>query len=195
MVSAQDFERDWWGDCTNTYGEETKQLVYARLMGMRFQDAGGPGPQFDLFGRSVLDLGGGPSSLLLKTVNAGQRTVVDPLEIPKWVYKRYMTAGIKLCRMHAEVFRTDPGIYDEVWIYNTLQHVDDPEQVLWTARKAAPFLRLFEWIDVPAHEGHPHELSQESLDLWIGDVGELWPLDGQGGCKGIAYVYVGPTTT
>jgi len=26
---AQRWEKDWWGNCTNTFGEETKQLLYA----------------------------------------------------------------------------------------------------------------------------------------------------------------------
>src|SRR5258708_2166182 len=32
--TAQDFEKLWWSDCTNTFGEEAKQLTYAHRMGL-----------------------------------------------------------------------------------------------------------------------------------------------------------------
>jgi len=66
---AQEWEFGWWGNCVNTYGEETKQLLYAARMGLTaFHDGKSPF-NFDLGGASVLDIGGGPSSLLLKCTN------------------------------------------------------------------------------------------------------------------------------
>ena len=32
-------------------------------------------------------------------------------------------------------------------------------------------LRIFEWVNIPPHEGHPHELTKKSLDEWIGQEG------------------------
>jgi len=61
----QDFEADWWGSCANTYGEESKQIVYARLMNLSPQNLDGHWPVYDIDGGSVLDIGGGPSSMLL----------------------------------------------------------------------------------------------------------------------------------
>ena len=28
------YEKDWWGDCCNTYNEEIKQFYYATIMGL-----------------------------------------------------------------------------------------------------------------------------------------------------------------
>lgn len=188
-VNAHDFEREWWGTCANTYGEETKQLVYAGLMELELRDRGGPGPTIDLERKSVLDLGGGPASLLLKTTNAERRTVVDPMSLPDWVLERYILAGIAFVPVPAETFRTYQP-YTEVWIYNVLQHVRDPRQVIEVAKASAPILRLFEWIDVPPYEGHPHELKRAELEQWIGGKGTIYDLD-NGGAVGTAFVFVG----
>lgn len=32
-------------------------------------------------------------------------------------------------------------------------------------------LRIFEWLDIPAHDGHPQELKKDLLDKWIGQPG------------------------
>ena len=76
--------------------------------------------------------------------------------------------------------------YDEVWIYNCMQHAIDPGAIISNAKRAAPVLRIFEWIDIPAHEGHPHELTEESLNSWIGKKGSVIQLN-QSGCYGKAY--------
>ena len=49
---------------------------------------------------------------------------------------------------------------------------------------AGKVLRLFEWIDIPAHEGHPHMLTKENLEMWIGQEGKTKVLDGENGCYG-----------
>jgi hypothetical protein len=167
-----DYELDFWGDCANTLGEELKQLVYARYMGLTVEP-GGPGPVINLKGKSVLDIGGGPVSLLLKCVNRGVCWVVDPGDYPVWVSERYEFTGIGYDCNAGEALMDDALIpqrtgWDEAWIYNVLQHVDDPELVLANARKAATLIRIFEWLDVPAYEGHPHELKADDLVSWLG---------------------------
>ena len=167
IETAQEFERVWWGDCANTFGEEAKQLTYAPLMGLINTPRDGKWPVYDLEGKSVLDLGGGPCSMLLKTVNGSTRVVVDPCSFPVWVGTRYAFSGITHLRESAEEFRTTER-FDECWIYNVLQHVVDPQRVIETATRYASVLRIFEWIDMPPAEGHPHTLKAHLLDEWIG---------------------------
>jgi hypothetical protein len=50
-------------------------------------------------------------------------------------------------------------------------------------------LRLFEWINIHPHEGHPIELTQKKLDEWIGKEGKIIML-ADSGCYGIAYYNV-----
>ena len=95
---AQRFEQDWWNDCLHTFGEETKQLTYANRMGLGSYEDDGRWPTYDLGGRSVVDIGGGPVSILLKCVNRGVSYVVDPCDYPEWVQARYDCAGVELRR-------------------------------------------------------------------------------------------------
>lgn len=173
------FEKEFWGDCANTYGEETKQFVYADRMGMVWNNY-----VIDLAGKSVLDIGGGPVSLLLKCVNFRMAGVIDPIEYPSWVYSRYATHRIRT--------RVQPGEeivsrgWDEVWIYNVLQHCRDPQKVIDKAKGAGKVLRIFEWIDFEPSPGHPHMLTEADLNEWIGGIGQTELLN-EKGCYGKAY--------
>lgn len=182
----QRFEADWWGNCANTFGEEAKQITYAHRMGLSAQNLDGHWPVYDIDHRSILDIGGGPVSLLLKCVNRGHGcTVMDPCQYPDWTRARYDEADIVLIPAAAEeMYLVDT--YDEAWIYNVLQHVRDPEKIIFNAFRAAPVIRLFEWVDTPAHLGHPHELTVALLSRALGGSGVVEHLD-ENGATGHAY--------
>lgn len=187
---AQAWEKDWWNLCLNTYFEEMKQLLYANRMGLvTTPDAKTP-YRFDLGGIKVIDIGGGPCSLLLKCVNV-QGAVIDPLDFPKWVLVRYQMANIHFRSMTAESLVIKG--FDEAWIYNALQHVKNPELVIANACRASNLIRLFEWIDTPPNEGHPNTLTEVELNSWLGGEGKVETFTGQHGCKGKAYYGIFPT--
>lgn len=188
-MKAQDWEKDWWGTCQNSYSEETKQLLYADRMGLVRCPDGKTPYRFDMKGISVLDIGGGPASLLLKCVNVNGK-VVDPLDFPKWVYDRYELAGIAYELVPGE--ELNEAGYDEVWIYNVLQHVEDPEKIIENAMKAAKLIRIFEWVGMKPSPGHK-TLSESDLNRWLGGEGKVEQLTGQNGCFGKAYYGVFPT--
>ena len=175
----QTFEAGFWGDCANTYAEETKQIAYARVMGLvpGTWEAGEAWPWWDLQGASVVDFGGGPTSLLLKCVGLGTAIVVDPCPYPDWVAARYEAHGVTLVPEMGEDF--SGGGFDEAWCYNVLQHVSDPRMVTESIKAAAPRRRVFEWIDVKPHPGHPHELKAHLLEEWYGAEGQVVLLDAQ----------------
>jgi len=177
----QHFEAGWWGTCVNTYGEETKQLAYAKLMGLDPGpwQAGNPWPVYDMSRKSVLDIGGGPVSMLLKCTNLGRAVVVDPCTYPGWVHHRYDTHGVEYVEMPAEDFDADGFVYDEVWIYNVLQHTISPEQIIRSARTVGKRLRIFEWVETESYLGHPHSLQVTDLQDWCGGLGRTVVLDDQ----------------
>ena len=181
-MSDYTFESNYWGDCCNTFDEDQKHYVYARYMGLTQV-----GYSFFLNNQSVIDIGGGPTSMLLKTVNLKNGLVVDPLSYPKWTHERYRAKGIEVSVMRGEDFAFDYiEKYDEAWIYNCLQHTDDPELIIKNALNAAKILRIFEWVDIPPHDGHPVELTKDKLDKWTGGVGQVITL-AESGCFGKAY--------
>lgn len=175
----QRWEAHWWGNCANTFGEQLLQQNYAGLMGL--DKLAGPKYSFDLQGKSVLDIGGGPVSLLLRCENPGRRrVVVDPCHFPQWVSERYRAAGIELLSMPAEEMNFDKE-FDEAWIYNCLQHVRDPAKVIAAARKAAKVIRIYEPLEVGVHPGHPHNLAKDALDEAFGRKGLIRDYGGKPG--------------
>lgn len=188
---AQDWESKWWNNCINTLNEEIKQRTYARLMGLQ-PIATESGYSYDLKEKHILDIGGGPVSLLLKCLN-GYGCVMDPCDYPSWVEERYKAAGINYEKRKGEdlldLLIDYPGEIkiDEIWLYNVLQHVDDPQKIIENIKKAGKMLRIFEWIDTIENIGHPHILTEEKLNNWIGQKGNIIVLNGENECYGKAY--------
>ena len=184
---AQEWERKWHGTCQNTFGEEYKQLLYADRMGLEFFHDGKSPYNIDLGGKSVLDIGGGPCSLLLKCVNV-KGYITDPVlaMVPVWVEKRYEEVGIDTDYTSGEDFLPHDSLFDECWIYNVLQHTKDPARVISSARRAAKLIRLFEWIDTPTNVGHLHTLTEAKLNEWLGGEGKVEMVN-QNNCRGKAY--------
>lgn len=170
---SQRLEAGFWGTCANTYGEETKQLLYAEKMGFQRVHDGRSG--FAIYGahKSYVDVGGGPASMLLKFVNVGRRVVVDPCRYPRWVYDRYAAAGVEWQVVAGEDLASAGKFFDVALIYNVLQHVRDPGEVVRRARLVSRELRVFEWVDMLPHPGHPHCLTRGDLDRWTGVEGEV----------------------
>ena len=181
---AQKWESSWHGNCVNSLGEELKQILYAQKMGLKFFHDGKSPYNIDMNGKSVLDIGGGPTSILLRCKSV-RGTVCDPLEVPNWVKLRYATAGILFKQVKAE--NLEEGGFDEVWIYNVLQHTENPELVIEHARHAAKLIRIFEWIDTPTNIGHIHTLTKENLDRWLQGNGKVEHINGEYTCTGRAY--------
>jgi 2-polyprenyl-3-methyl-5-hydroxy-6-metoxy-1,4-benzoquinol methylase len=163
--------------------------MYAHRMGLVNQPRGEKWPSYDLEGKNILDIGGGPVSMLLKSVNGGKMTIVDPCEYPAWVAARYEEAGVEYIKMAAEDIDADAmPKYDEAWIYNVLQHVRDPELIIQNAKKVANKIRIFEWINIPPCQGHPHELKSHFLQMWIdAGHGTVERFNGDNGCWGPAF--------
>jgi hypothetical protein len=176
------FEINYWGNCCNTFDEEQKHYVYASLMGIPKNHY-----SFNAQNKSIIDIGGGPVSMLLKATNLKKGKVVDPISYPRWTKERYAANKIEVAVQKGEDVK-ESG-WDEAWIYNCLQHTDDPELIIANALKSAKTLRLFEWIDIPAHEGHPHELTEDALNKWIGCKGNTAFLN-HSGCHGKCYYVI-----
>jgi len=163
------WERDWWGEGVNTYMEETKQVVYAFAMGLKpFRK--NSGVWIDIQGKNILDVGGGYVSLLLKTFNRGENlTVSDPIlqYAPDWIKERYNFLGINITdKMGEELLEHTK--YGEVWLYNVLQHTQDPVKILKHIKQIAPVIRICEWLDTPAQIGHPQTITKQMLDETLG---------------------------
>ncbi len=164
-----EWERTWWGACANTFEEQLKQEVYAAYMRLSPQFVV-PGHWFDMKGRSVLDVGGGPCSLLLRCRGFPRAVVVDPCGFPEWVTVRYREADIEHVRAQAENCGS-LGVFDEGWVYNCLQHVEDVAKVVQFIVGSVKKVRVFEYLNVGVCPGHPNNLTKELLDGLFGKKG------------------------
>lgn len=185
----QAWEQSWWDTCANTFGEEAKQITYAHRMGLVVEKHPylyETWPYYNLQGKNVIDLGGGPVSMLLKTWNRGDRcTVVDPCVYPRWTLERYAASKISVILQPAEI--PVPGPFDEAWIYNVLQHTVSPDAILKNAMQCAKLVRIFEWIERPLSPGHPQTLKAQHLNAALKGIGRTEDMKGENGCWGLAY--------
>lgn len=169
------WESSWWGLEPNPRWDEEvkKQRTYAQLMGLP--------ENLDMGDTNILDVGCGPASMLLRanrpalpdpgTHNQGiVRAGVDPLPVSDATKKKYADHGIdfynvKAEDMYGEGTKLRGTAFDEVWMYNCLQHVDDPRHILSNIKVAAirvgARVRIFEWVDLGVCPGHPHNLTEE----------------------------------
>lgn len=171
---AQKFEHDWHSERSNfanSYAEETKQYDYAHRMGLdpyKTDLYGALG--WDFGDKTVLDVGGGGYSLLLKS-KAKRRVVIDPCPMPNWILQRYKECGIEFINKPAEtmVFKKP---FDIVLSYNVLQHVIDPQEICKRMRKYSKTIHFFDWTEIGVSDGHPHDLHAKDLNKWLGGEGK-----------------------
>ena len=167
---ANKWESHWWGSGANTFQEEQKQITYAQRMGLLLESRDGRYPAIDFQNKSVVDIGGGMVSLLLKGINL-KGTVVDPCLYPKWVYERYAEAKIAHVMAKGEDYKE--GHYDIGLIYNCLQHVDNPKKVIQNMLKMCDLIYIHEWLDTPISDGHIHTIKEKDLNKWLGGQGMI----------------------
>lgn len=56
---------------------------------------------------------------------------------------------------------------DEVWLFNLLQHVIDPDLLIAKCKAASDVVRFFEPVDYPTCVYHPHTFSQDDFARWF----------------------------
>lgn len=175
-----EFEKNFWGNCANTFDEEQKHYIYAKCMAIQID-----GYSFNVHNKSILDIGGGPVSMLLKCINLKKGKIIDPIVYPQWTRGRYQSLNICVDIIRGEDI-VESG-WDEVWIYNCLQHTIDPKKIIENAKRSAKILRIFEWLNIPIDDGHFHILTKNKLDDWISNTNSTIVDLAQNGCYGTAY--------
>lgn len=122
-------------------------------------------------GLKVLDVGGGPSSILLRS-NKGhcelhdgfsEGVVIDPVKITEHQKIRYEYFGIRFIQDMAENITNyyNEKHFDECFIYNCLQHVEDPIKILDGITKVSKKIRIAEPIHIPMDKCHLHTFTED----------------------------------
>lgn len=136
--------------------EQHKRSLYAALLGINAAS---------VKDKLVLDVAAGPSGLLLSFADLIKEgsVALDPLTFGDEDEERYVAAGVT--RVYEKIEKY-PGNaqFDEVWVYNGLQHVEcisaSLENIRQHARRA---VRIFEYLHVPVDQLHLHELTVDRI--------------------------------
>lgn len=157
------------------------QITYAKYM-MLFEDFGVKNaeenkfnydqPIFDLQGKSVVDVCGGPNSLILRCFNFKKAIIVDPGEFPDYITNRYTKHGIEIAKVPAEEFEYNEKV-NEVWFYNALQHVYNPYIILENAKNNSGTIRIMEAVNCGTDIQHPQNLTAEEFEKVLGIKGQV----------------------
>lgn len=128
------------------------------------------GMTLNFSGLKVLDVGGGPVSILLRS-NKGysefhdgfdEGVVIDPVKITDHQRMRYEYFDIKFIQDKAENITNyyKEKYFDECFIYNCLQHVEDPIKILDGVTQVSKKIRIAEPIYVPTDKCHLHTFTE-----------------------------------
>ena len=80
-----------------------------------------------------------------------------------------LATDIKIYDTPAEDIPSNYFEVDEVWIFNLLQHVIDPDKLIENCKKWAKKIRFFEPVDQEISICHPHSPSKADFKRWFGD--------------------------
>jgi hypothetical protein len=56
---------------------------------------------------------------------------------------------------------------DEIWIFNVMQHIIDPDLFVEKCKASAKLIRYFEPVDYPTCRYHPHTFSMDDFTRWF----------------------------
>lgn len=121
----------------------------------------------ELLGKNIVEIGPADFPALAYTTNRGDKSlIIEPM--PSEHLNRFNIPMLAVCAEDAEYEA------DEVWLFNVLQHVIDPYQIVERAKKQSKVIRFFEPIDYGCDECHPWNLTEAMFREWFGDVVQIW---------------------
>ena len=126
----------------------------------------------DLNGKSVIEIGPGRVAGLLFCQNYAKSYVLEPTDYPEADYL-YAGKNLEVVRKIAEEWEF-PKV-DEVWLFNLLQHVKDPDELIMRCKNAAKVIRFFEPLDLPTNLEHPFSFSMDDFKGYFGDCIKEYP--------------------
>lgn len=127
---------------------------------------------WDLNGRSVIEIGCANYSAISYCANIGEGYVIEPLPSDH-LRKNISDKNILLFTDRAEDFPF-PDV-DEVWLLNVLQHTISPDLIIEKAKAAAKVVRFFEPIEAGTDVMHLHNFTLEYFRGHFGDCVKYYP--------------------
>lgn len=150
--------------------EERKQHTYSYDEGVRHYKKSYDnylkylGTDYNHEGKTIVEIGCADFPAL-QHVDALIKIVIEPMPSTKLV---------DICREHNIDLIAEPveqirmPLSDEIWLFNVLQHVIDPDTFIDKCKASTKLIRFFEPLNYPADVCHPHVLTEEDFTRWFG---------------------------
>lgn len=123
---------------------------------------------FDVNDKSVMEIGPGVFAALLYCSNVNKKSyIVEPLPMPENVVKQYDGSPIEF--LNGTVEDLDLPSVDEVWVFNVMQHIWNPDLFVKKLKRSAKKIVFFEPINTPLDGLHIHSYSLEDFKKFFGE--------------------------
>lgn len=160
---AQDAEREFHNKQLAEEGFESVKAQYAQNYAYYFKYLGLDPEQH---GKTIIEIGCADFPAL-EYCYFEKGYLVEPL--PSKILKDTVEDFPNLELIQAKCEDVELPKADEVWLFNVLQHVQDPDLFIKRCKDAAEVIRFFEPIDWPIEIYHPHTFGFGDFVSWFGD--------------------------
>lgn len=125
----------------------------------------------DLKGKTILEIGPARIAALLYCNNYNPSFIVEPT-IYKDSEHLYSEKNITFIREIYE--KCESPKVDEIWLFNVLQHIVDPDLFIEKCKKNAKVIKFFEPINTPIEVHHPHSFIFDDYVKYFGKSVKLY---------------------
>lgn len=127
------------------------------------------GMHFDLKGSSVTEIGPADFPALAYCTNYATSVVIEPMP-STWLMKSIDNKPIVLIKEAVEnIYPDELPETKEVWIFNVMQHIIDPDEFIDQCKTIGEIVRFFEPINYPTSVHHPHAFDIDDFKNWFPD--------------------------
>lgn len=140
----------------------------------------------NLEGKSIIEIGPGRIASLLFCENYSKSYIIEPTEYDGI---DHLYEGLDLSIIQKTAEEWDFEKVDEVWLFNLLQHVQDPDLLIKKCKESAKVIRYFEPLDLPTDNEHPFTFNLEDFKGYFGDSVKIYESIGEPGFHGARCVY------
>ena len=169
MVSREEWQQAQKGEITHHVGNfdlnEANRNHYNDIYKTIFRCID-PAFNFDVSEKKIMEIGPGVFAALLYSKNTQNSFIVEPLDLPENVLAQYANKNITVLKGAIEDLNL-PQV-DEVWVFNVMQHILEPEIFVSKIKKIAKKILFFEPINTPIDQLHVYSYTLSDFQKYFG---------------------------
>lgn len=121
--------------------------------------------------KSVIEIGCARISSLFFCNNYSTSYVIEPTYYPE---ANQYYEGKNIVKIHDQAEKCNFPKADEVWLFNVLDHVQNPDLIVNKAKQNSKIIRFFEPIDCGTNLEHPFSFTLNDYKKYFGDCVKLY---------------------